>query len=450
MLPDSWELRLRDLNLEPLRDADIEWADYVFTSGMIVHRDSIQDIASRCQELDRVLIAGGPLFTTGHEDFPNIPHFVLGEAEEIMPTVVNDLLRGDLRPIYRAAEFPDIHSTPVPRWDLIRMRDYASMSVQFSRGCPFDCEFCDIVVMNGRVPRTKRPEQVIAELESLRELGWKGSVFLVDDNFIGNRPRVRELLDHMLAWRESRSPQMSFLTEASVNLAEDAPLMESMVQVGFKRVFLGIETPDLETLAQCQKLQNTRFALMTAVKKIQHAGMEVMGGFIVGFDGDSRDIFRRQFQFIQRAGVVTAMVGLLTALPKTRLYERLEREGRLRSISSGNNTEAVCNFTPRLDREFLTAGYRRLMRQLYEPKAFYQRTRTFLNEYRRLGPSSQLGWAEFMAFFKAHWLLGVRHRGRWQYWRFLGHTLLTRPRALAPAMTLAIYGHHFRRIAESL
>jgi radical SAM superfamily enzyme YgiQ (UPF0313 family) len=450
MLPEDWELQLRDLNLEPLRDADLDWADYVLTGGMIVHRDSVREIAARCLQRQRTLIGGGPLFTTGHEDFPEIPHFVLGEAEEIMPRVIEHMRRGQLLPVYEAPGFPDIHATPPPRWDLIRLRDYASMCVQFSRGCPFDCEFCDIVVMNGRVPRTKRPEQVVCELEGLRARGWKGSVFIVDDNFIGNRRRVKELLTAMLVWRRRSAPRMTFLTEASINLAADAELMATMVDVGFKRVFLGIETPEESTLEQCHKLQNTKLDLMAAVKRIQNAGLEVMGGFIVGFDGDPKDIFQRQFQFIQRAGVVTAMVGLLTALPKTRLYKRLQREGRLLATTTGNNTEAICNFTPRLDRDDLIAGYRRLMRRLYEPRAYYQRARTFLAEYHNNGPKNHLGRSEVGAFLKAGWLLGLRHHGRRQFWQFVAHTLCTRPRAFAPAITLAIYGHHFRRIAQSL
>jgi radical SAM superfamily enzyme YgiQ (UPF0313 family) len=355
-----------------------------------------------------------------------------------------------VRPVYEVEGFPDVKASPVPRWDLVDLRAYASLSVQFSRGCPFNCDFCDIVMMNGRVPRTKRSAQVVAELELLRSLGWKGAVFLVDDNFIGNRRRVKELLHEIIEWRARRKPRMTFTTEASLNLADDAELLDLMVRAGFQHVFLGIETPAPEGLAECSKVQNIGRDLVKSVRTIQNAGMEVLGGFIVGFDSDREDVFQRQFEFIQRAGVVTAMVGLLTALPKTRLYRRLAEEGRLLHESSGNNTDGSCNFIPKLDQKLLVDGYRRLVRRLYEPAAYYQRARAFLAQYRVRGPRSRPRWTECRAAVRTVWVLGVRHRGRGQYWRFLGHVLTHHPRAFGCAMALVIYGHHFRRIAEDL
>lgn len=450
MLPSDWSMELVDLNVDKLRDEDVRDADYVLLSAMIVHRESVEKVAERCAELGTPVIAGGPLFTTGHEHFPQIPHFVLGEAEDLVEELVADMRAGRVKPLYRATGFPSLEKTPVPRWDLVDLGDYASMCVQFSRGCPFNCEFCDIIVMNGRRPRTKPAENLVAELESLRRNGWDGSVFLVDDNFIGNKPRVRELLDHVGEWKRSTGSPMGFLTEASVNLADDEALMEKMAEVGFRQVFLGLETPDLASLEECQKHQNTRGDLTEAVARIQAAGMEVMGGFIVGFDSDTPDIFQRQFEFIQRAGVVTAMVGLLTALPKTRLYERLRREGRLLSDATGNNTEAFCNFVPRLDRDQLVDGYRQLMQRLYEPKAFYARARTFLARHRPRTPRTRTSPQEIGAFFRSLWELGVRARGRRQFWAFLGHTLVHHPRAFALAITLSIYGHHFRQVSRQL
>ena len=242
MLPPAWKLRLADLNVRPLADGDIHWADYVFLSGMIVHKTSAHEIAARCAALGKTVVAGGPLFTTGHAEFPEIRHFVLGEAENVAARLVADIERGVLEPFYQSPRWPDVRGTPVPRWDLIELRDYVAMPVQFSRGCPFNCEFCDIVVMNGRVPRTKEPAQVVRELEALRERGWRDMVFIVDDNFIGNRKRSRELLRELVGWRARTHPAMGFFTEASVNLADDAELCELMVQAGFKKVFLGIET----------------------------------------------------------------------------------------------------------------------------------------------------------------------------------------------------------------
>ena len=324
------------------------------------------------------------------------------------------------------------------------------MPVQFSRGCPFDCEFCDIVIMNGRVPRTKSPDQMLAELDALHERGWDGMVFLVDDNFIGNKARVKEFLVELVRWRERTGFQAGFFTEASVNLADDPELLDLMAQAGFKRVFLGIETSIRSSLEECHKLQNTRRDLAESIRTIQRSGMEVMGGFIVGFDHDPPDVFEQQFEFIQRTGIVTAMVGLLTALPQTRLYQRLQREGRLLAETTGNNTEAVLNFVPQLDRQFLVSGYRRLMRALYEPKPYYRRILTFLAEHRAQGPTIGLSWTDFKAFLKSLWLMGVWHRGRRAFWRFLTTVLLRHPHQVTQAMTLAIYGHHFRRVASGL
>jgi radical SAM superfamily enzyme YgiQ (UPF0313 family) len=450
MLPDSWNLKLVDLDVSGLRDDQILWADYVMVGGMIVHRESVKRIVARCRELGRTVIAGGPIFTTGHESFPEIEHFVLGEAEEIMDRLVADMRAGSVAHIYEAKGFPDLDRTPTPRWDLIDFKDYAGMSVQFSRGCPFQCEFCDIIVMNGRVPRTKTPARVIEELDSLRRRGWKGSLFLVDDNFIGNKRKVKELLGAMIAWRRRSGAVFDLLTEASVNLADDPELLSLMAEAGFKQVFLGIETPSVESLLECSKHQNTRRDLVASVHTIQQAGIEVMGGFIVGFDSDTSDIFRRQFEFIQKSGIVTAMVGILTALPRTRLHQRLAKEGRLITESTGNNTDATCNFLPKLGREELVRGYRELVRSLYEPPAFYTRARAFLANYRCLGPRPHFEPIHILAIFKSFWKLGFRSRGRREYWRFLGHTLIKHPRGLAAAVSLAIHGHHFRIIADSL
>jgi radical SAM superfamily enzyme YgiQ (UPF0313 family) len=450
MLPKDWELKLVDLDVSSLADRDILRADYVMIGGMIVHRESAAEVARRARRLGRPVIAGGPLVTTGHESFPDIDHFVLGEAEGVMDRVVRDMEAGRPARFYEEERRPNLDATPIPRWDLIDLSAYAGMSVQFSRGCPFDCEFCDIIVMNGRVPRLKSPAQVIGELDALRSRGWDGEVFLVDDNFIGNKRRVKELLRELIAWRGRTRSRMEFFTEASVNLADDPELLALLTAAGFRRVFLGIETPHIESLQECSKSQNTRGDLAAAVRRIQRAGIEVMGGFIVGFDHDPPDIFERQFEFIQRSGIVTAMVGILTALPQTRLYQRLAKEGRLLGESTGNNTEARLNFHPKIGREELVEGYRRLVRSLYEPEAFYARVRNFLRESRHSGPRPRVGIHQIEALVKSIWSLGVRSPGRRAYWRFLGDTLMRRPGALTTAITLSIYGHHFRRVAEML
>jgi len=450
MLPKEWEFKLVDLNVERLRDNDLRWANYVMISAMIVHKDSVREIIARCAALDRPVIAGGPLFTTGHEEFPQVQHFVLGEAEDVMDQLATDMKAGRVQRYYRTVNRPDVTKVPVPRWDLVNFKHYVTMAVQFSRGCPFDCEFCDIIIMNGRVPRTKSPAQLIAELEVLRLQGWKDMVFIVDDNFIGDKKRTKVLLRELIAWRERVHPSMGFFTEASVNLADDRELCELMVRAGFKKVFVGIETPVLASLQECHKLQNKGRDLVESIRTLQRAGMEVMGGFIVGFDNDQQDIFKQQFDFIQRSGVVTAMVGLLQALPQTKLYQRLMREGRLESAATGNNTEAVLNFKTKLSKEFLQAGYRDLMKRLYEPKTYYQRIRTFLENHRPSGPTLRLSPGDLKAFLKSFWMLGIWERGRHNYWKFFWTILLRRPHQLRSAIELAVIGYHFRRVASRL
>ncbi|HWH70844.1 MAG TPA: DUF4070 domain-containing protein, partial [Candidatus Sulfotelmatobacter sp.] len=446
----DWELKLVDLNVERLKDSHLRWADYVLISAMIVHKNSVNELVARCNALQKPIIAGGPLFTTGHEQFPSIQHFVLGEAEEVIPQLAADMLTGTVRKYYKTLNRPDVTRVPVPRWDLIDFKQYVTMAVQFSRGCPFDCEFCDIIIMNGRVPRTKSPAQLIAELEALRLQGWKDMVFIVDDNFIGDKRHTKVLLREIIAWREQVRPSMGFLTEASVNLADDPELCDLMVQAGFKKVFVGIETPVTESLQECHKLQNKSRNLVESIQTLQRAGMEVMGGFIIGFDNDQQDIFKRQFEFIQRSGVVTAMVGLLQALPQTKLYQRLLSEGRLEAAATGNNTEAVLNFKTKLNREFLQTGYRELMNKLYEPKVYYQRIRTFLENHRPTGPRLRLSPADVKAFLKSFWMLGIWERGRHNYWRFFWSILLRHPRQFRQAIELAVIGYHFRRVARKL
>lgn len=451
MLPREWECRLVDLNAQELRDEDIQWADHVLLSAMLVQRESVLEIARRCRDAGKPVIAGGPMFMVDSPDeFPDIDTFVIGEAEELIDGLVADMQADRVGRLYQAEGFPDITRTPIPRWDLIRLGDYASMSAQSTRGCPFSCEFCDIVELNGRVPRLKTPQQLLAELDGLRLRGWHGTTFLVDDNFVGSRKKVKELLHAIIGWRCDTGTKMTFLTQASVNMADDPELLRLMAEAGFKKVFLGIETPDAQSLQECQKLVNTRGDLVEAVGTIQRAGLQVMAGFIVGFDSDKPDIFERQFDFIQKAGVVTAMVELLQGLPRSRLYKRLAREGRLLDDHLVGSARARLNFEPKMDREFLFRKYRELVQDLYEPNNYYRRIRTFLEQHRPGGPSSGMGWRELRAFLRSLWMLGVTHRGRRAYWRFMFSTLRRYPAQFGLAATLAVYGYHFREVAKGL
>lgn len=450
MLPRSWHVSLVDMNVGPLRDEEIARADVVLLSAMIVHEGSARWVIERCRALGVPVIAGGPLFTTGGDRFEDVDCLVKGEAEDLVETIAADLEAGRLRPCYEASSRPDLSRTPIPRWDLIRLEDYATMPVQVSRGCPFDCEFCDITAVYGRVPRLKHPAQVIAELDALARAGWSGHVFIVDDNFIGNRARVKPILREIIAWRRRTGSRVTFTTEASVNLVDDRELISLMGESGFKNVFVGIESPQEESLAECSKSQNTRRDLVESVRAIHRAGMAVMGGFIVGFDSDGPDIFERQRRFIEESGVVTAMIGLLTALPGTRLHTRLTHEGRLLSVSTGNNCDGMMNFVSRLDRRVLENGYRWLVRRVYEPRAYYRRIGMMLRDLRPTGPSGGLGWVDLRAFVISMWVLGVRDRGRLAYWWFTLSTLCRRPRLFGQAMQWAVMGHHYRAIAQTV
>jgi radical SAM superfamily enzyme YgiQ (UPF0313 family) len=410
MLPECWDMKLIDLNVGGLSDCDLLGADYVFISAMTVQRESAQEVLNRCLNLRVKTVVGGPLFTSCHDDFPEVNHLVLGEAEVTLPRFLEDLEKLTPQRLYLPDSRPNISCTPLPRWALVDMRKYASMNIQYSRGCPFDCEFCDITQLFGHKPRTKTPDQVIAELEALYSKGWRGGVFFVDDNFIGDKWKLKkEVLPVMISWMKKRGHPFFFYTEASIDLADDHGLMELMVEAGFREVFIGIESPEDDSLRETGKVQNRNRNLVASVQCIQRAGLQVQGGFIVGFDSDSPAIFDKQLRFIQESGIVTAMVGILMVLRGTKLHDRLSSEGRIISCSTGNNTDIFLNYIPQMNTNVLITGYQRLVRTIYSPDFFYPRLMTFLKEYRLSGPSpfALLQWRDVRAFFRSMFFLGI-------------------------------------------
>ena len=448
MLPDDWSLRLVDLNVERLKDEDLKWADAAFISGMTVQRESAGYVIDRCAEFGLTIVAGGPLFTGEHAKFPAVHHFVLNEAELTLPPFLVDWAAGHPKRIYETPDHPPITDTPLPAWHLLKRDRYASMALQYSRGCPYNCDFCNVTALFGRKIRVKTPTQVIAELDSLIAASWKGDVFFVDDNFIGNKARLkRDLLPALVQWRHQH-PTVTFHTEASIDLADDDELMSMMVQAGFNRVFIGIETPNTDSLTECSKNQNTNRDMMADVKHIQHAGIEVQAGFIVGFDSDTESVFQRQIDFIQNSGIVTAMVGLLQAPPGTKLYERMRTQGRLLGDSSGDNVDGSTNIVPRMDMDLLKSGYHHVLKHIYGPKPYYKRLRTFLKEYRPPRVRPRVSRLHVAAFFRSVVRLGITGKERFHYWNLLTWTLVRRPHLLREAVTLAIYGHHFRKVCE--
>ena len=450
MLPREWNLKFVDMNTAQLEDAQIRWADYVLVSAVIIHKQPVRELAARCIALGKTMVAGGPLFTTGYQEFPEIKHFVLGEAEELMEEVVADMMAGTLKSVYRAEKFPNVSKTPAPRWDIVNLVDYFIMPLQASRGCPYTCEFCDIIEMYGRVPRVKNAQQFVAELEALRQAGWRAKVFIVDDNFIGNRKYARGILEAMLEWRKKTNPVMEFMTEASANLASNPELCDLMVQNGFKKVFVGIETPLEEGLEECDKVPNRKRDLLESIRTLQRAGLHVAGGFIIGFDSDPPDIFERQLNFIQDAGVSIAMLSLLSALPQTALYRRLEAEGRLLTAATGNNTDGSLNFVPRMDRNRLVSEFHRLSRRIYEPEVYYRRVRNFLEVFKPRGPSFPFTLKTLWIMLKIVWLLGVKDEGRGFYWRLFASTAKHAPEKIPALIDLGIVGYHYRKVSEEL
>ncbi len=450
MLPAEWEKRLIDLNIRNISESEIKWADYVFLSAMVVQKHSTKDIIKRIHKAGVKIVAGGPLFTTQPEEFNEVEHLVLNEAEITLPLFLADLARGQAKHLYTSQEHPPVTRTPVPLWSLINMKKYSSMSIQYSRGCPFNCEFCDITFLDGHVPRTKDKDQILGEMEALYKHGWRGALFIVDDNFIGNKNKLkREILPAIIEWSKQKKHPFELFTEVSINLVDDEELMQMMVEAGFSRVFIGIETPHEASLAECNKNQNKSRDLVAAVKTIQNHGLEVMGGFIVGFDSDPASIFKTQINFIQKSGIVTAMVGLLNAPRGTRLYQRLKGENRLtRDDMSGDNMDSSLNFKPKMNRDALISGYHHVLNTIYAPKQYYERIKTLLKEYKpkTRAHMPNISFHHIQGLINCMWFLGIREKGRRHYWRLFASTLILRPRSFPLFVTLAAYGYHFRKV----
>jgi radical SAM superfamily enzyme YgiQ (UPF0313 family) len=442
MLPKQWQKRLVDLNVQRLKDSDLDWADVVFFSGMIVQGPSLKEQLARARRRGRRTVVGGPITSARDAAIYLADHIVEGEAEEMIGQLAADLEQGAAKPHYMHPQLPDVTRVPLPDLHLAPLRRYSSMSVQFSRGCPFTCEFCDIIEIYGRRPRTKTPDQVCAELDQLYRLGWRGSVFMVDDNFIGNKKSVKALLPRLIRWMRDHNFPFTLYTEASMNLAEDEELLGMLREAHFTRVFLGIETPVAESLKETTKFQNLRKDLLESVKLIQAYGLEVMAGFIVGFDNDPPDVFDRQIAFIREAAIPLSMVGLLSALPNTQLWRRLKAEGRLLKASLGNNTLVDLNFIPRMDAQELLNGYRRILQTIYSPREYFQRASAFLTQLGS-GSRSPIVFSDVMALGRSLWRQGLLSNYRQEYWKFLVQSVRRHRRHFSKAITLAIMGHHF-------
>jgi len=451
MVPEDWEKKFIDMNTSRLKDKHLKWADYVFISGMALQRHSARNVVDRCKKFGVPTVAGGSLFTTENSDFDDVNHLFIGEAEETLPQFLADLKNGNPAHIYKQNRFPDITSTPIPLWKIVNKHKYSLMPIQYSRGCPFNCEFCDVTTLNGHQPRSKTKSQIIKELEYLYDWGWRDAVFFVDDNFIGNKKKLKEeILPAIADWMAVKRYPFTFSTQLSIDLADDSELIKLMIKAGFQTVFIGIESPHEASLNECGKYQNTDRQMIDNIRNIHEHGIEVQAGFILGFDNDPESIFVRLTEFIQNTGIITAMVGLLNAPKGSRLYNRLKKEDRLLKRTSGDNTDFSLNFIPRMDHKILLHGYQDVLATIYSPRYYYERIKKFLKEYKppRLRPI-YFRIAHIRALVRSTWHLGFIGKEKLYYWRLLFWSLMKRPILLPAAISFSIQGYHFRRVFET-
>jgi radical SAM superfamily enzyme YgiQ (UPF0313 family) len=461
LCPKSWSLRLLDRAFDEISDCDYAWADLVMVSAMHAQRVDAEAILARARALAKRTFIGGPWASSEPEKLRRIAdHVLVGEAEEVFADIAADLEHGTARAVYRVAEKPDMSNSPIPRFDLLRREMYTSMPVQFSRGCPFQCEFCDIITIYGRRPRVKAPAQLIAELDTLRALGWRNEVFIVDDNFIGNAKNALQLARELTAWGNRNGRVFSFYTEASVDLADRPELMAAMVEANFMYVFLGIESPSPEALKATKKFQNLRKDNLAQIRVIQESGLWVLGGFIVGFDSDDESIFERQRAFIEQAGIAWAMAGMLQAPPTTPLYDRMKSEGRLFEDSEGTSNFSKPNFRTTMPLATLMSGLSGLLSNLYAPEAYFERAFRSLHLWKtrplQKPPDLPLAY-NLRLLVRSMWTQGARSQYRRAYWKFLWRILSSfwnNPAKLWMGSMILLAGHHFliyaREVARDL
>lgn len=449
LCPQKWTMRLVDLNVEQLQDSDIEWADIVVLSGMAIQDSSMQSVLQRCKKAGVPTLVGGPHATSSPDKLDDATYLLLDEAEITLPLFLDDLEQGQPQRVYTAAgKKPDVTKTPLPRFDLLKISRYVNMCIQFSRGCPFACEFCDITTLYGRTPRTKQAQQLLAEVQAIYDTGFRGEIFLVDDNFIGNKKDVKTMLPHLIQWQKEHGYPFWFYTEASINLADDDELLILMGQANFHSVFIGIETPSMEGLRETHKFQNLQGDLLGKIHRIQEYGIEVMAGFIVGFDSDTEDIFDRQIEFITRARIPRAMIGPLNAMPNTQLWVRLKQEGRLQEEFAGD-TFGFCNFETRLPAVTLAHGYKRILATIYSPENYFVRMRALFEHLdmkhnesiNRLSLDCRMHWV--LRMIPAFIRLSVVDKHRLHYWNFLLWVALKHPAKLMFALGRTLSGYHF-------
>jgi radical SAM superfamily enzyme YgiQ (UPF0313 family) len=448
ILPQEWNFKLVDRNVRAITEAEWQWADMVILSAMIVQKDDLLSLIKEAKRRDKKVACGGPYPTSMPEDpqAAGVDYLILDEGEITLPMFVEAIAKGEPSGIFRTSEKPDVTSTPVPRFDLLELEAYDSMSVQFSRGCPFQCEFCDIIVLYGRKPRTKTPAQLLAELDYLYNLGWRRSVFMVDDNFIGNKRNVRLLLQELKIWQKEHQYPFRFNTEASIDLAADQDLMDLMVECYFDAVFLGIETPDEDSLQMTKKFQNTRSSLLEAVETITKTGIRVMAGFIIGFDGEKTGAGDRIVRFAELTGIPTTTFAMLQALPHTALWHRLDKEGRLRTQNGNLNQTTLMNFEPTRPVEEIAREYVEAFSDLYEAHAYLDRVYRYflkLGGPRVEAPAKFPSLIDLKALAIVIWRQGIKRSTRWKFWHHLFSIIKNNPAVWEHYLTVCAHNEHF-------
>ncbi|MGD2180374.1 B12-binding domain-containing radical SAM protein [Lusitaniella coriacea] len=458
LLPQDWEIRFRDRNVKEETAADWQWCDLIVLSAMLAQKEDFLALIQKAQQVGKQVAVGGPYPTSIPDDAldAGANYLILDEGEITVPNFLDAIARGEKQGIFRTTEKPDVSQSPTPRFDLLQRDDYLMMAVQFSRGCPFQCEFCDIINLYGRKPRTKEPAQMLLELQTLYDLGWRGSILVVDDNFIGNQRNVKRLLKELIPWMQERNYPFTFLTEASVNLAEDTELLELMAEAGFYGVFLGIETPDQDSLQVTQKFQNTRNSLQESCQAINDAGLLIYSGFIIGFDGERSGAGQRIQNFVEETNIPQPMLGVLQALPNTALWDRLKKEERLIEGSGCievGDQNSLMNFHPTRPLAEIAKEYVEALWEMYDPSHYLRRC---FEQCLQIAPNPKLQQNLYFPPGKGlhlaihlFWRQGFQNKAiRAQFWQQLWAIMRQKPQFVNMYLGLCAAGEHFWEYRE--
>lgn len=451
ILPSDWDIKLIDLNVQKLDETQISNYDFVFISAMNVQSSNAKKVIKKIKEHNAVIVAGGPLFTHEYEDFPDVDHFILNEAEITLPMFLEDLENGKLKKIYKTEKFVDIQTSPLPKWNIIDFKNYAYSIVQYSRGCPYLCDFCDVTALFGRVPRVKTNQQIIAELDEIIRHGNPEMILFADDNLIGNKNALKkDLLPELIKWRSKNKYAPGFATQVTINLADDYDLMKLMLEAGFRHIFIGIETPDEKSLFESKKKQNLKRNLTENVQYLQNNGFIITGGFIVGFDSDDETIFSRQEKFINESGIVIATINALKAPPGTELYEKMKVQNRLKENFDFDENKS--NIVLKMNQDVFNDGFHYLIKSVYSPEFVWKRAKTALlysfNTKVSIPIKRKIALNDFSTLVRIFWFIGIKEKTRKYFWKLLFFILLNKPKRIINSFLFSVLMYQFQKMYE--